>query len=357
MKIVILAGGSGTRLWPMSREKKPKQFQKLVGAKTLFELAIVRARKVVDFKDIFVATNKLYLKEVRALAPQIPLKNIILEPACRDTSACIGLATVIASNKNPEEIISIVYADHLVQKEDEFACKLRAAKKLCEQGKLVIIEVKSLFPNTNLGWVEVGNKIGEIDKQEYFSFRRFVEKPNFKVAQNFHASSKYFWNTGFYVFRASDLLKAFQEFLPTTFDKLKKIQTAIGAKNFNNVLQKEYPLCEKISFDYGVMEKIDLNKVVILPADLGWNDVGTWHALKDELSQEQDNLIKGEVVTVNTSGTLIYGKKKKLIAVAGLKNFIVVDTDDALLICPKEEATQIKKLIEKIREEKKESYL
>ncbi len=362
MKIVILAGGTGTRLWPLSRQKKPKQLQSFVTDATLLQETLKR----VDFvkpSDVYIATNELFLEDVKDQAKpfKIPSKNFIIEPALRDTAPCIGLAaTYLAAHGFANEVMCILYADHVVQHKDEFVKLLKKAAELAKkENTLNIIEVKAKFPNVHLGYVKIGRLLKHEDGVDIYAFEKFTEKPDLETARKFLASYKYLWNTGFYVWKVSTILEKFAKHLPKTAQHLKKIETSIGTPKEASTLKKVYPLCERISIDYGVMEKVDPKEVRIIPGDLGWSDIGTWEAIFDELTTNTtDNLIKANHIGVDNQGTLVYGHdKKRLIATVGLKNIVIVDTPDALLICQKGRSQEVKKIVEQLQKEKKEYLL
>jgi len=355
MKAVILAGGKGTRLWPLSRQNKPKQFQPLVTDRTMLQDTISR----LDFlkpEDIYISTNSEYLKTVREQAKGlIPLKNIIVEPALRDTAACIGLAAVCLAAKDPQEVMAVIYADHLIKNKKEFVKKLKVAEKLAgEENTLNIIEVKAKFPNVNLGYVKIGKMLKMLNGAKIYAFERFTEKPDLSTARKFQKSGKYLWNTGLYVWRIDTLLKQFKKFLPRTYARLTKISKAIGTKNESTALKEHYPLCDKISVDYGIMEKVDPRIVRIIPAELGWSDVGTWESIFEELAANgRDNLVKGNHLGIDSEGLLIYGDGKKTVATIGIKDLVIVDTGDALLVCRKDRSQDVKKLVDMMKNSSK----
>lgn len=241
--------------------------------------------------------------------------------------------------------MAVLYADHLIADSTELTRKLKAAAEVAANGQLVIIEVQSQYPATQLGWVKLGRRLGKTKDEEIFAFAGFKEKPNFKKAIEFHNSKNYLWNTGLYVWRTDVLLAKYRQHLPVTARRLKKISKHLKNKT---LIAKEYAACEKISVDYGIMERVAKSEVTILPATLGWSDVGTWESLKNELSENTENLIEANHIGINTTGCLIRGDNKKLIATAGVKDLVIVDTPDALLVCAKSEAGKIKKLVEKL---------
>lgn len=364
MKAVILCGGTGTRLWPLSRLEKPKQFQKLASDRTLFQEAVERLN-FLEKEDIYISTNSEFVKIVQEQAPQIPLENIIVEPALRDTASCIGLAAAIIAKNHPNEVMAVIYADHLIKDQDEFECKLRAGEQIArDEHTLNIIEVKAKFPNVNLGYVKIGEMIKKIEQDnhdpvEVYAFERFIEKPDLETAKKFLQSYKYLWNTGLYVWEVSTILRAYETHLPDTHARLMKIQAAYGEANQTQVLTQEYPECEKISIDYAIMEKVNPSEVRIIPADLGWSDIGTWQSLHDELSEtSDDNITQGDVLAIDTLGSVLYNIEsgKKVITI-GLDNVAIINTPDAILICDKHRSQDVKKVVEALKNQGRDDLL
>lgn len=344
MNIVILAGGIGTRLWPMSSKEKPKQFQKLVSNKTMLQETVARVA-FVGMENITICTNKEYEALVREQIPELPLENLILEPTMQDTGPSIGLAAALIAQKNPETVMAVVYADHLVRDEVEFRQKLEAAAQLAlDDDTLNIMEVKAKYPSTHLGYVRIGRMLKEENGVEVYEFKEFKEKPDYATAKRFLSSYSYLWNTGYYVWKVSTILKEFEKHLPKTYEQLRRIQEGTP-------VEEAYPLCDKISIDYGVMEKVDPSRVRIIPADLGWSDIGTFASLHEELVHEpSSNLTKGEVLAVDSEGCLLYNEGPDLMAAFGLKDMVVVNADGHTLICPKSRSADLKTLIKELHE-------
>ncbi len=352
MKTVILAGGAGTRLWPMSRKNKPKQFQSLVSDKTMLQETIERLH-FQSPEDIFVATIEDYkdivAEQTKGLMPE---ENILIEPALRDTAPCIGYIAAKLAHRDPESIMAVIYADHLIQDIEELQKKLKIAEQLAEENNtLNIIEVKANYPNVNLGYVKIGKQIQEIDDIAIHKFEKFVEKPDLATAKKFLKYNSYLWNTGLYVWKVNTILDKYRQFQPETHQLIEQMSASFGTPEEAEIVAKLYPQAEKISVDYAIMEKVDPEEVRIIPADLGWNDIGTWESLWSELSAHHgSNVVKGQHLGEETSNSLIYGPKNKLIATIGVDNLIIVDTGDTLLIADKSKSSNIKSLIAQIKE-------
>ncbi|KKP38468.1 MAG: mannose-1-phosphate guanylyltransferase [Candidatus Peregrinibacteria bacterium GW2011_GWF2_33_10] len=358
MLALILAGGSGTRLWPLSRQKHPKQLQSLVSDKTLLEETIDR----LDFlksNQIFIATNQDYEDEIRLQAKTIPAGNIIIEPAMRDTATCICYSLLFLQQKFPDEVVAIIYADHLIKDKHEFVEKLKIAEKIAKkENTLNIIEVKARFPNTNLGYVKIGKMLESVNGHEVYEFLAFKEKPDLQTAEKYLGSYQYLWNTGYYVWKIADILEQYKKYLPETVGNLNKSIKALNKKNTQEI-KKNYEKCQKISIDYAIMEKVNPSKVRIIPANLGWSDIGTWDSIYNELAQDQidKNIIKGQSLNLATKNSLIYNYTDKLVATANLNNMVIVVTDRAILITKRDKDQNVKKIVEKLKEDGKEELL
>lgn len=293
-------------------------------------------------EDIYLAINEEHQALAQKLCPQIPKANFLVEPAMRDTAPCIGLAAAIIETRSPGEVMAVIYADHLIQNKKLFQKKLQAAEELAQyEQTLNIIEVPATEPNTNYGYVKLGNQIAE----GLYELDSFTEKPDLQTAEKFLASGNYLWNTGIYVWRAADLLEQYHQLQPNIYDNLSKIAAADGSQTFDATLNALYPMCEKISLDYAIMEKVAPEKVRIFKADLGWSDIGTWEAIWRELPKNQDNnIIRGNVRELETKNCLVYGDTERKICLIGLEDLIVIDTEHGLLIAKKNQSTRIKEL-------------
>ncbi|PKL36960.1 mannose-1-phosphate guanylyltransferase [Candidatus Peregrinibacteria bacterium HGW-Peregrinibacteria-1] len=340
MKAVILAGGGGTRLWPLSTLKKPKQFQKLVSEKTMLQETIERL-DFLDITDIFIAVNEEHLTYINQICPQIPKENILLEPALRDTASCIGYAAAVVEHRHPGEVMAVIYADHLIQDKQEFQEKLKIAEAISLQDNtLNIIEVTAQTPNTNYGYVKLGPLQNTINGSEVYQLDSFKEKPDLETAKRFVADGNYLWNTGIYVWQTKTLLKHYENLAPETYQKIQKIISA------PELLNEIYPTLEKISLDYAIMEKIDPSEVRIIKATLGWSDIGNWEAIWHELpKQDHDNVTRGDIALLDVNSSIIYNDQPTPVKIIGLDNIVVINTPEGLFISDKKQSARIKELL------------
>lgn len=350
MKVIIFAGGVGTRLWPLSRKKSPKQFEKILGDKSTLQLAVQRLRPDFAYDDIYVATGKRYEQIVKDQLPKIPTKNFIFEPVVRDVGPAVGLSLSIVGRQHPSSPIAILWSDHFVKKERRFREVLHFAQDLVRKNNnlLILIGQKARFANQNLGWLEFGEETREIRGTKIFKFKKLIYRPTLEQAESF-LDQNFAWNPGYFVTTPKFLLSQFEKFAPELHKGLMEIEGSIGKKDFDKVLNTVYPTLEKISFDNAILEKIDPKYVSVIAADLGWSDVGAWEALKEALeTKSEENVTKGKVLMNDAADNLVFNYTDQLVVGIDLGKMIVINTDDVLLICQKSSVPKIKKLVEKL---------
>jgi len=351
MKIVVFAGGVGTRLWPLSRRSSPKQFGKIIGDKSTLQLTVDRLVADFKFKNIYIATGERYESVVRDQLPQIPSANFIFEPSVRDVGPAVGLAVSIIGKEYPNNPIAILWSDHFLKKERRFREVLHFAEGLVKKdnNSLILIGQRARFANQNLGWIEFGNEIRGIRGTKVFKFKRLIYRPSLKEAEKFLENDKFAWNPGYFITTPAFLLSQFRKFAPNLWKGLIKIQKVAGTEEFGKVIEKTYPTFEKISFDNAILEKIDPKHVSVIAADLGWSDVGAWEALKEALeTKSEENVTKGKVMLEDSKDCLVFNYTAQLAVGIDLSEMLVINTDDVLLVCPKTSVPKIKKLVESL---------
>lgn len=351
MRAVIFAGGVGTRLWPLSRKATPKQFEKIIGDKSTLQLAVERLYPDFKPEDIYISTGEKYTSLVKKQLPEIPEGNIIGEPEMRDVGPAVGYLIALLAKKETREPIVILWSDHLVKKKDLFLKVIKVAGNLIKNDpdKIVFIAQKPRFASQNLGWIEYGLPVGESEKIIYYNFKDFLYRPDQELARKFYKSGHHAWNLGYFVTTPKFLLSLYEKFAPPMYEGLMKIQRAYGSPEFNKVLNNIYPALEKISFDNAILEKMDHCRGIVISEDLEWSDVGAWEALKEALqSSPEQNVISGKVLTSNCQDSLIYNYGNQLIATIDLNGYLVVNTNDVVLVCKKESVPKIKKLVESL---------
>lgn len=360
LKFAIFVGGSGTRMWPMSRKASPKQFQTLVGQKTMFQQMIDHLLSTYQPEDIFISTSPSYTATVLEQAPMLKADHIITEPELRDTTAAVGYAAIHIAQRFPGSMMATIWGgDHLVRHGQAFTDSLQLAHKLAEEQNLTVqVNVRPTYPTNNLGYIEIGKPIYAEYGPNIHQFVRQVEKPDLATAKKFLASVNYLWHTGYRIWDVNTLLDLYQQHVPEAYQALMAIQQAIGTEQEQSVTATEYAKIIKKSIDYTIFEHVKSDGQAVIAADLGWNDIGTWEILKDELSHDTaDNIIQGQVQLRDTVGSLVYGQPNKIVAVIGLENMIVVDTPDALLVMPKDRAADVKKVVEQLKEDGLDQYV
>lgn len=350
---VIMAGGGGTRFWPLSRQTTPKQLLNISGHGLMINETIDRILGTIPKENIFIVTNVSQGDKMKESVEEgIQMDHILLEPSARNTSACIGYAALEIVKKYGDGVMCIFPSDHYIQEEAEFNRILSEAVKTAEtEDKLVTIGIKPTFPATGYGYIRFDKTETRLAKQ----VTEFVEKPNHATAKSYVASGSYAWNSGMFIWKASTILNNFERFLPKVYAGLCEIGEAMGTENEASVLQRIYPTIPGISIDYGIMERS--SDVVVIEGDFGWNDVGSWDTLGVLYDMDANgNVIKGEQINLETTNCICYSDKR-LITTIGVDNLIIVETDDAVLVCNKEKAQDVKKVVDILKEQGKAEYL
>ena len=356
MKItaLIMAGGRGERFWPKSRKNMPKQFLSLTDdGKTMIQLTVERIASVVDMEDIYIATNKDYKELVRSQLPGIPEENILCEPVGRNTAPCIGLGAVHMAKKYDDAIMLVLPSDHLIKFNKMFLSVLKDSCDVAEKDRnLVTIGITPAYAETGYGYIKFDSHVME---GRAYKVDRFVEKPSLEVAKEYLETEEYLWNSGMFVWKLSSILYNLERFMPETFAGLKRIQASIGTPEEEDVLRKEFAQFQSQSIDYGIMEKAE--NIYTVPGTFGWDDVGSWLAVERiRKSNEMGNVVSGNIITVGTHNCIIQGEKK-LIATVGLEDLVIVDTEDATLICAKDSTADIKKVLENLKICNRDEYI
>ncbi len=353
MTIVILAGGGGTRLWPLSRQAKPKQFQKIIADSSL--LALTRQRLGTTYPDdaIYISVGAPYVEHVRAVFPDFPSERLLIEPEKRDTGPAMGFVAAVLALTKPDEPLAFLPSDHYIADTETFLRCLRVAEELIrETGCLLDIGVTPAWPSADLGYTRIGQRHSMRDGVEVLTFRGHTEKPQRAVAEQFLAAGDYLWHANYYMWTPRKFLHAYEQHQPATYTALCRIQE-LWQRGDHAGLAAVYRTLPKIAIDYAITEKLAPEDVLILKAPFDWSDVGQWASLK-QLREENahDVVVEGaRHVGIDSSDCIIYGPANKLITTIGMERVVIVDTGDALLVCDKDRAEEVKLLVEKLQEE------
>jgi len=350
---VIMAGGVGSRFWPRSKKKTPKQLLKIFGESTMIQETVKRLEGIVKNENIYIITNKIQKTGVLTQLSQLPVENIIEEPFGRNTAACIGLASVLIGKKDPDAVTLILPSDHIINGEKEFHdTLLKAAEFANEERGLVTIGIPPSRPETGYGYIQIDEKPVS---DGVFKVLTFAEKPNYSTAVRFIESGDFFWNSGMFIQRADVILDEMKLHMPELHEGLMKISDAIGTKEYMEVLTNVYGRLKKISIDYGIMEKS--KKVNLTKGNFKWSDVGSWEAVYELTEKDKNNNAKvGKVYTESSVNSFIYSPDK-FVALIGVENLIVINNDDSLLICRRDKAQDVKNVIDYLKINELTEYL
>ncbi|MBS0205955.1 MAG: mannose-1-phosphate guanylyltransferase [Planctomycetes bacterium] len=355
--VVIMAGGSGTRFWPESRRQLPKQFLKFAGDQTLIQQAASRCCPAISAEQTWIVTNANHAAETTRQLPQVPKHQILLEPCGRNTAPCIGLAAIQLLAIDPEAVMLVTPADHVINPTAMFQQAVNQAMELVarEPGALVLFGVEPTYPATGFGYIHRGEQLADTSWPT-FQVKSFQEKPNQLTAARYSASGEYYWNCGIFVWRAQTILDALSKYAPEIFERLQRLRAAIGTPGWSQALETEFPAMPSISIDYAVLEHAA--SVYVLEAPFDWDDVGSWHAMARLNPADRDgNTLDGMVCPVESSGCIVRTSADHLVAMIGVKDLIIVHTPTATLVADKRDEGSIKQLIAELERRNLQSYL
>jgi len=356
MHIAIMAGGTGTRFWPRSRRKLPKHLLNIVGRASMLEQTVRRIAPLAPPENIVIVTTRGQKDAIRRELPWIPPTNILVEPVGRNTAASIGLAATFVARRDREEVMASLPADHVVSRASALRAVLRAAARQAAKGQeLVTIGIRPTRPESGYGYIKLGRSLEKAGSQTLYWADRFVEKPSEALVKRFLSSGKYVWNSGMFICRVDTMLRMIHEHLPRLARGLERIGRAMGSPELRRILSEEYAALPSISIDYGVAERE--KQVVVIPADLGWCDVGSWQALLELSSRAGNgNVILGKHVGIDSAGCLIHSPRR-LVATIGIQGLVIVDTDDALLVCRADRSQDVRRVVEELEKRGLTKYL
>lgn len=351
-----MAGGIGSRFWPMSRTRYPKQFLDILGmGRTLIQQSYDRYSKVVPPANVYVVTSHEYVDIVRAQLPELPASNILAEPSRKNTAACIAYIAFHLQAKDPDAVMIAAPADHLVTETEQFIQTASKALDFVETvNSLVTIGIKPTHPNTGYGYIQHEMMQAAPD---VFKVKTFTEKPSEEIAKAFIASGDFLWNAGIFTWKVSTVLTAFESHLSEVFEVFAAEKEHFNTPTEREAIERIYPQCTNVSVDFGVMEKA--SNVFVIPASFGWSDLGTWNSAWDNMEKDYfGNAVVGKnVMVVDANNCMVHAPDKKLVLLQGLRDYIIVDTEDALLICKKDKEQQIKEYVAEVKRNMGEHYL
>lgn len=357
---VIMAGGGGTRLWPISRKETPKQLLPLLGGKeTLFQGTVARLEKLFPPERILIVTVAEQARQMQKQVPAIPVENYLIEPAPRGTASVVALAAAVLQKRDPEAIMAIQTSDHYIRNRDLFHYLIRAAFDVAQNDYLVTLGITPTYPATGYGYIHQGEPLDGEYRYPVYKVERFIEKPNEQTAQQLVRSGSHSWNSGMFVWRADTIMREIEKQMPGLHKVVCDIAAAWGTSEQSNVLQSHWYDLKSQTIDYGVMEKAD--KVAVLPASgLGWSDVGSWDSLFDVLLPDMNGNVStnGQHLALDTNNTLVYTKdEERLVVTIGLDDMVVVDAGDVLMICKVDQSQKVRDVVEHLKKHRQEKYL
>lgn len=356
---VIMAGGGGTRLWPLSRKSNPKQMISIQDNQTMFQKSVSRLTDLFDPERILIVTVAEQAVELKKQTPEIPDENFLIEPFPRGTASVVGLAATYLHKKDNKAVMAILTADHFIENEDIFHHYLSAAYDAAKENFLVTLGIQPTFASTGFGYIQRDQAIGKFNNVLAYKVKKFKEKPAQDLANTFFNQGDHDWNSGMFIWRVDNILEEFERQMPELFAILRKIDDSLDEEDWYETVKENWGKIHPQTIDYGIME--NANRVIVIPAeDLGWNDVGSWESFFDVVpADDHGNIIMSKNhLSLDTEKTLVYSlSPERMIVTLGLENMIVVDTGDALLVCPREKAQDVKRVVSYLKEHGRENYL
>lgn len=353
---LIMAGGGGTRLWPLSRREHPKQTLTLVGERSLFQLAVDRLRSFLPPERILVVTAAEQVSPLAEQVPELPAENFIVEPMGRNTAPCIGLAALHLQHRDPQAVMAVVTADHYIRRVGTFCDALQAARAVAEQGYLVTLGIEPTYPATGYGYIRRSETLGACGDFTAFRVAQFAEKPDAETALRFLAAGDYAWNSGMFIWQVGRIMEEFARWMPDFAATLAALREVLGTPDYASLLARLWPTVVKKSIDYGIMEKAE--RVAVLPVDLGWSDVGAWPAVMElHTPDAQGNVLRGDVLALDTTASMVFSNTDRLIATIGVRDLIILDSAGATLITTRDQAERVREIVETLQRQGRDSLL
>ncbi len=354
---LIMAGGGGTRLWPLSRQNRPKQMLALIEDHTMFQISVERLEPLLPADRIYIITGADQVEALRHSAPQVPAANFIVEPFGRNTGPAVGLGIIHIQRRDPDAVIAVLTADQHIADKAKFRRVLAAGAEVASDNRIVTLGITPSFPSTGYGYIKRGDPLVKSGEFQVYHAAQFTEKPGLETAIEFLTSGLYSWNSGMFIFQVDQLLAEYARQQPEMFALLQTIKAAIGCHDYEAVLQQAWPQMPRLSIDYAVMEGAE--RMAVIPVDMGWSDIGSWKSLLGVLESDGNgNVIRGrrhDHIQIDTRGTLIVSDRR--VVTIGLEDIVIVDTDDVLLVCHRDRSEDVRRVVDQLRDAGDETHL
>jgi len=351
---MIVAGGGGTRLWPLSRNDMPKQLLPLIEDHSMFKISVERLAPLFTPDQIYVVTGPKYVDLMRAEAPEIPTQNFIVEPYGKESGPAALLGITVIQKRDPQATVAILTADHHISQKQAFRDALHAAHEVAQKRYIVTLGIAPTFPSTGFGYIRQGDELCQMNGYNAYHSRGFTEKPDTEKAEQFLTSGEYSWNSGMFIWKADTAMSEFQRQQPEMYAQFAELTPTVDTPQFNTTLNTVWEKIKKISLDYAVME--GAQNMAVIPVDIGWNDIGSWASLFEILPLDSSgNSLKGSRLNLDTRNTLIVSDK--FVVTIGVEDLVVIETSDAILVCHKDRTQDVKEIVNQLRATNQDRYL